>query len=149
MKTSTFLLRLLLLFAVISVFSSCRKDEEPTPTPISTFRDFHKYPCIEDLIKNREYWHKHHPRGKYEPDQKIRFTWVILRLSEGWSMDEILEEAESFDWDDYSEEKTMKQTEQIDMQQYVPHSCKTLKSLGYCRDKNCKYDTDIRIEDII
>jgi len=33
MKTSTTLLRFMLLFAVAAVFTSCRKDEEPSPTP--------------------------------------------------------------------------------------------------------------------
>jgi len=122
-------------------------DYEPY-TPMTTFRNYHKYPCIEDLISNKEYWYKHHPRGKFEPHQKIRFTWAILRLSEGYTMDEIIEEAESLGWDDWDEGKTRSQIEHIDMNQYVPHSCRTLKSLGYCTGP-CKYDTDIKIEDII
>ena len=124
------------------------KDYEPY-TPMSTFRSYHKYPCIENLIKNKEYWYKNHPRGKFEPHQVIRFSWAILKLAEGWSMDEIIDEAESFGWDDFDEGKTRWQIEHIDSNQYVPHSCKTLKNLGYCLYKDCKYDTDIRIEDIL
>ncbi len=105
-------------------------------------REFHKYPCVERLIKDKDYWHKHHPDGKYEPAQKIRFTWCVLRLAEGKTEEEIVEEAKSFGWDDWDADYTRRQIEQIDLNEYVPPSCKTLQSLDYCGEY-CKYNTNI------
>jgi len=98
------------------------------------------YPCIERLIKDKKYWAKHHPRGGFEPAQVIRYNWAIIRLLQGKNIDEILEEAEELGWDDYDEEKTRYQIEHIAGNYgYIPHSCKTLKDLGYCIVNSCKY----------
>jgi hypothetical protein len=106
--------------------------------------EHHPYPCIEQLIKDREYWIEHHPRHTFEPAHKpIRFSWVALRLDKGKSELEILEEARSFGWDDWDESKTAYQIQHISSRGYLPYSCKSLKKMGYCIIKNCKYNYDI------
>ena len=85
------------------------------------FKNYHEYPCIEDLVRNDP-----------EPRHLIRFTYVILRLSKGWSEDDIIEEIKSFNWIDFDEEYTRKQIRQIAENGYYPLSCKSLIDLGYC-----------------
>jgi len=97
------------------------------------------YPCIEQLIQDREYWKKNHPRGDFEPAQPIRYTWAAIRLIQGYSEDEIIEEAEGYDWDDYEEDKTRYQIRHISGKGYIPHSCNSLREMGFCVVKNCRY----------
>ena len=92
----------------------------------------HPYPCIEQLV-----------REDPEPRHLVRFTYVILRLSQGWTYQDILSEIESFGWVDYDPEYTLKQIEHIDMREYVPPSCKTLKELGYCIFPDCEFNGNI------
>jgi len=94
-----------------------------------TDSEFHDYPCIESIV-----------RDDIEPRHLIRFTYVALRISEGWSNDEILDEIESFGWVDFKEDYTAKQIEHIRGRGYIPPSCKTLKELGYCTVEDCIYD---------
>jgi len=90
--------------------------------------DFHKYPCIEKLVKEDD-----------EPRHLIRFTYVILRLADGWNEDDIIDEIQSeFNWIDYNESYCRNQILQIDSRGYVPPSCNTLKESGYCPG-SCKY----------
>lgn len=100
--------------------------------------DYHKYPCIEKIV-----------REDNEPRHIIRFTYVILRLAEGWSEDDIIDEIKGeFNWIDFDEHYTRSQIIQIDSRGYVPPSCKTLKELGFC-DKPCKYgDINAGLDDI-
>jgi len=94
-------------------------------------RQFHDYPCIESLI-----------RLDSEPRHMIRFTYVILRLDEGYSPEEILSEIETFGWQDFNEYYTMKQIQHIDGRGYVPPSCSTLRELGFCNVENCEFRRD-------
>ena len=89
-------------------------------------------PCIEELIKDKEYWHKHHPRGTFEPSEDVRLTWASMRLWRGDTFDEIISEAESYGWDDFDEDKIRKKLEYLDSKEWTPHSCDKLKSYGYC-----------------
>lgn len=102
---------------------------------------YHDYPCIEQYIRDKDYWHKNHPRHKFEPVQLIRYTWVIIRNSQGYTEDEMIEEAKEIDWDDYEEDKTRYQIEHIVGGAYVPPSCKTLRDLGYCI-QDCKFEEE-------
>jgi len=98
---------------------------------------YHDYPCIESLV-----------RSDIEPRHIVRFTFVILRISEGYTDDEIIDEIESFGWVDFDEEYTRRQIEHIRSRKYAPPSCKTLKELGYCIVKNCEYDPDTTVENL-
>jgi len=94
---------------------------------------YHDYPCIESIIRNDT-----------EPRHLIRFTYVTLRLDEGWSIDEIIDEIESFGWQDFKEGYTRRQIEHIDSRGYVPPSCETLREMGYCTVVNCPYDKNMK-----
>lgn len=95
------------------------------------YKDF---PCIEHII-----------RDDNEPRHLIRFSYVILRLSEGWTYDEILDEMESFNWVDFDSEYSLKQIEHIDGRGYEPLSCQTLKDLGYCSlIRDCEHKRDVK-----
>jgi len=102
--------------------------------PIQTYSEnnksleYHDYPCIESIV-----------RSDPEPRHLVRFTYVVLRLSEGFSYEEILDEIESFEWIDFDEDYTRKQIEHIDGKDYVPLSCETLKDLGFCIVEDCPY----------
>ena len=97
-----------------------------------------EYPCIEKLIRDRDYWIKNHPRHKFEPSQPVRFTWVALKSLSGYSEDEIFNEAKSFGWDDFNEYKTRYQIRHI-MNRYKPYSCSSLRAMGYCIIPDCKF----------
>ena len=101
--------------------------------------EFHPMPCIEKLIKDREYWIKHSHKHSFQPAQPIRMSWVALRLDEGKSTMEIVDEAESFGWDDWNPNYTSYQIEHIEGRRYIPYSCKKLKRMGYCIVKDCPY----------
>jgi len=96
-------------------------------------RTYHDYPCIESLV-----------RSDPEPRHLIRFTFVVLRLSEGYDIEDILDEIESFDWVDFDEDYTRKQIEHIIGRGYVPPSCNTLRDLGYCNVEDCPYTNDMK-----
>jgi hypothetical protein len=101
---------------------------------------FKTYPCVEFLIKDKDYWYKNHHKGRFEPAQPIRFSWAILRWYDGYSIDEIVEEAETYDWEDWDEYKCRYQVEQIAGQgDYKPHGCEALRQMGYCIIKDCEY----------
>lgn len=102
-------------------------------------KEYHDYPCIESLV-----------RMDKEPRHLIRFTYVIIRLSEGFTVNEILDEIESFDWIDFDEDYTRKQIEHIIGKEYVAPSCETLSDLGYCNVVDCPYSKDMksRLKDI-
>jgi len=87
----------------------------------------HPYPCVEEIIRNDP-----------EPPQLIRFTYVIHRLSEGYTTKEILEEIRSFGWVDFNERITLYQIKHIANGGYYPLSCESIKQLGYCL-KDCPY----------
>jgi len=89
---------------------------------------YHEYPCVEVIV-----------REDPEPPQLIRFAFVILRLAEGKSIQEIFEEIRGFGWIDFDEHKTLYQINHIASRDYKPPSCKTLQDLGYCIVKDCKY----------
>ena len=101
----------------------------------------HDYPCVEKLIKDEEFWHEHHPRGSYEPHWLIRFAWVIEQSSKGRTIDDILEDIESFEWDDFDRDKTLYNVKYVLEQQYTHPSCDTFKELGYCIP-SCPYNKE-------
>ena len=102
----------------------------------------YKRPCVEWLINNKEYWMK--KRGKYEPTEEIRLTWAAIRLWRGDSIDEIIEEAKTYGWNDFDEDIIQKKLEYLDSREWNPHSCDSLKALGYCTDKvYCKKRNNI------
>lgn len=97
-------------------------------SPSSYTRRYHEYPCVEAII-----------REDPEPPQLIRFAFVIIRLSEGKTPEDIFNEIKSFGWVDFDEDKTIYQINHIASKEYYPPSCKTLKDLGYCIINNCKF----------
>lgn len=98
------------------------------------------YPCVEYLIGNKSYWKKHHERHSFEPSEPIRLTWASIRLRSKDSIEEILEEAEAYEWDDWDEDKTRKKLEYLDSKEWNPYSCHSLKEMGYCiKEINCPY----------
>jgi len=106
-------------------------NELPTEIPsrnINKQSNYHSYPCIEKLVKIDS-----------EPRHLIRFTYAILRLSDGWDYDKILEEIQSFGWIDFNFDYTLRQLEHIESRGYVPPSCNTLKELGFCCVENCEH----------
>lgn len=96
------------------------------------------YPCVDRLICDKEYWKKHHPRKQYEPAQPIRYSWVLIRKNKGKSEEEIFKEGKSYKWDDFNEDKTKYQIHHIYIDpKYKPHSCDTLRTMGYCVIDDC------------
>jgi len=87
-------------------------------------------PCIEWLIDNKDYWFK--KRGKYEPEEPVRLTWAAIRLWRGDSIEDIIEEARGYGWDDFDSEYIQRKLEYLDAREWNPHSCDSLKALGYC-----------------
>lgn len=108
----------------------------------------YKRPCIEYLIGNRDYWMKE--RGKYEPSEPVRITWGAMRLWRGDSIEEIIEEARGYNWQDFKEAYVRKKLEYLDGRSYSPYSCEALKQMGYClKGINCKWkDIDEDLEDL-
>jgi hypothetical protein len=98
--------------------------------------NYHDYPCIDKLIIDRDYWVKNHSRHRFEPAEAIRLTWAAVKLN-SHSIDEVLDEAKSYGWDDWDYDKTRKKLEYLCDRDWHPHSCQTLKGLGYCIIKNC------------
>jgi hypothetical protein len=100
-----------------------------------------EYPCLEKLICDRKFWIKYHPRHKYEPAQLVRYSWVAMKLLNGEEPEDILAEASSFGWDDWDEEETAKQIDQIAGRgDYYPLSCASLRSMGWCVVSDCKFN---------
>jgi hypothetical protein len=98
-----------------------------------------KYPCVDKLIKDRAYWLKNHPRKTFQPSQKIRFSWVANKLLHGVDPEDIVKEAESFNWDDWNEDRVRYQIEHIASGDYLPLGCNSLEVEGYCVIKYCPY----------
>jgi hypothetical protein len=94
--------------------------------------NYHDYPCIESMV-----------RSDPEPRHLVRFTFVVLRLSEGYTYDDILDEIESFNWVDFDPDYTLKQIEHIDGKGYAPIGCKSLKDLGFCIVENCEQNKTV------
>jgi len=118
------------------------RDDVETPDDLSYY---HIYPCIEKLVKDKEYWYKHHERHQFEPHWIIRFAFVISRLANGKGIDEIVDEIRSFGWDDFDEYKTEYFVRHIKEHNYKHPSCNTLKLLGFCLD-NCIYNKEWKIK---
>ena len=96
---------------------------------------YHEYPCVEAII-----------REDPEPPQLIRFAYVVLRLADGCTPEQIFDEIKSFGWIDFDEQKTIYQINHIASRDYKPPSCKTLRDLGYCIIPNCKFKNKPRQE---
>jgi len=105
----------------VSLGNGLKKDEDK-------INQYHDYPCIESIV-----------RLDSEPRHLIRFTYVILKLDEGFSTEEILDEIGSFGWLDYNEDYTRKQIEHIESRGYVPPSCDTIREMGFCSVEDCPY----------
>ena len=88
----------------------------------------HEFPCIIKLLKEDS-----------EPPQLARFQFVVNRLIQGKTMNEILEEIKTFGWIDFSEDYTIKQIKQIASHSYLPMSCDRIQDLGWCLGEKCKY----------
>jgi len=103
--------------------------------------DYHSYPCIEYLV-----------REDNEPRHIIRFTYVILRLADGWTEDDIIDEIqEEFNWIDWDESYTRNQIRHIEERGYVPPSCKTLIDTGFCPKHICpcsEISSEKRLEEV-
>lgn len=102
---------------------------------------YHDYPCIKKLVRDEEYWIQHHPRGRFEPTQIIRMSWVIELAHEGYTEEEILEEAEEIGWDDFNPNKTLYQIRHVMRNNYIHASCELLQNLGFCLP-DCPYRTE-------
>lgn len=98
----------------------------------------HDFPCIEKLIKDKDYWYEHHPRNSFEPNWLIRFAWVLEQSYEGKSEDEIIDMIEEFNWDDYDPDKTKYNVRYILERGYAHPNCATLQDMGFCLN-NCPY----------
>jgi len=101
----------------------------------------HDYPCVDKLINDREYWLDNHPRGDYEPDWLIRFAWVIEQAHKGRTVEEMLEDIESFEWDDFDRDKTIYNINYILNNEYTHPNCDTLREKGFCLD-DCPYNRE-------
>ena len=97
------------------------------PTTYSR-KDLHDMPCIEDLV-----------RTDPEPRELIRLSYVALRLSKGWSEDEIIDEMKRFDWIDFDEELCRRKVQYINDGEYVPLGCNKIKEMGHCKE-DCIYN---------
>ena len=108
------------------------------------------YPCIEKLLRDREYWINNHPRRSFQPSQRVRYAWVTMRLQEGKSVQEILEEGESYGWDDWKPHLARYQIDHIAGGTYHPPGCNLLEREGYCIIKDCPYKkvTDRDLKDL-
>lgn len=99
---------------------------------------YHEYPCILKYISDKEYWIENHERHKFEPHWLIRFSYVIEKLAEDTSLDEIVDSIEKFGWEDFNRDKTKYFIEHIARRGYYHPSCETIQEFGFCL-KNCKY----------
>jgi len=101
----------------------------------------HEYPCVERLIKDREFWYRNHPRHSFEPTWILRFAYVIELISKGLNDKEIVDKIEELRWDDFNRRKTEYFVRHIRRKQYLHPSCETLREFGYC-DESCKYNME-------
>ena len=96
------------------------------------------YPCVNKFVKDRDLWFKTFPDEKtFEPDWEIRFTWVIKEMMKGRTVDDILDEIETFGWDDFSRRKTKYYINQIIKNNYLPCGRKRFEEMGICLGKEC------------
>jgi len=106
-------------------------------------KEFYR-PCVDWLIsgKSRDWWMKR--RGKYEPEEPVRLTWASMRLWRGDSIEEIIEEAKSYNWIDEDVDYIRKKLEYLDSREYTPMGCSKLKANGYCvSEVYCRYRNNI------
>ena len=101
---------------------------------------YHDFPCVDKLIKDEEYWHEHHPRGSFEPNWIIRFAWIIEQAYKGRTEDEMIEDIESFEWDDYDPDKTRYNLRYVLDREYTHPNCDTFKEMGLCLGDECPYN---------
>jgi hypothetical protein len=103
---------------------------------------------VEYLIHNKEYWMK--ARGKFEPTEPVRLSWAGIRIWAGWGIDEMIEEARGFGWDDFNAEMMReKKLPYLVDHKWTPYSCKKLKEMGYCLDCiDCRHKQDLMIEEL-
>ena len=127
-----------------------KKDTNGTGTYMAQAYTPRDYPCVEHLLRNKQYWLNHHPRRSFQPSQRIRYAWVTMRLKSGMSVDEILEEGENYGWDDWNARLARYQIEHIAGGDYYPPGCNLLQREGYCLIPNCPYKkvTDELLEDL-
>lgn len=111
------------------------------------YKYYHKYPCVENLITDFDYWHERHPRGDFEPHWMIRFGWVVSRLAQGWTDEEIIEEGRTFGWNDWNESKTLYYINHIASKGYAHPSCDTYRDLGFC-DPECKFNLEWNVPSV-
>jgi hypothetical protein len=108
---------------------------------------YYDYPCVEYLADNREFWLK--ARGKYEPSEPFRLTWAGIRIWRGNSIDDMLREMESYEYDDWDMDKTRKKLEYLEERKWTPHSCQKLKELGYCIESiHCKRKLSLMMKEL-
>lgn len=93
------------------------------------------YPCIDEVMNERE------------PPQLIRYSYVAYRLLNGELPEDIINDLEDkhsegklYEWDDWNLDYTSNQVNHIASKgDYQPLSCKSLQTLGYCKNQ-CKLD---------
>jgi len=84
-------------------------------------------PCIDYFIQESH------------PSQFIRFGWAALRIAQGKSNEEMIDEARRYNWEDWDEEMTEYQINQIRSKRYKVPSCGTIRKKGYCIPQLCKW----------
>lgn len=108
----------------------------------------HDFPCVEKLIRDEDYWHEHHPRGSFEPNWLIRFAWIIEQSYKGRTEEEMVEDIESFGWDDFDYDKTVYNIRYIMDREYTHPNCDTFKELGFCLGNKCPYNKEWKVRKI-
>jgi len=84
--------------------------------------------CLDYYIKN------------IHPSQSTRFAWCSLRIAQGKTNEEILEEAKNYHWKDWDSEITRYQIEHIRDKKYTVPNCGTLRDNGLCvPEVKCRY----------
>lgn len=84
-------------------------------------------PCIDHFIQDPH------------PSQFIRFAWASLRISQKKSNKLIVDEARSYHWEDWNENLTLYQIQQIRDKHYAIPSCGTIQKKGYCVSDICEW----------
>lgn len=88
--------------------------------------ELHYYPCLS-------YWTK-----SIEPPHLIRAWYVIMKIIQGLTDDEIVEDLKSKNWKDWNENYTRYQINFIRKGKYRMPKCSTIKKYGYCNERLLK-----------
>lgn len=84
--------------------------------------ELHSYPCLS-------YWTR-----SIEPPHLIRAWYVIMKIIQGLTDDEIVEDLKSKNWKDWNENYTRYQISFTRKGKYKMPKCSTIKKYGYCSE---------------